>query len=509
MTTKGIEGKSGPACNPAGTRLHIHATQQLAYTAAEETYKGEPYVVVPVIMMVEGVHAGSRGPLFHSREVLSRQPERWNGVPVTVHHPQDDEGRFISAASLENCAVGELRNARWDNNKLRADAWLSVQRLVAASPEALHHIRTGIPLDVSIGVFSEQIDTTGEWNGETYTGIALNHQPDHLALLPGAQGACSWADGCGVRANKHQQNEKPMKQKEKESLKILNAQGYTFSLINNKAGMMERLQKIHEKLNSMDNEMRVYFLEELYDDELVYRVMHREQPGDKLYKQNYSISGATVELTGEPVEVRREVEYVTMQREKEDDTPNQSSNNLQTEGGKMSKEQTSPCLKAKVDGLISNKLSNFTEKDREWLEGQSEDILSKMTPNEPEKKEVQINREQALEALALKEEKDFLSIMPEEMKAKVEQGINAYQEKRDGVIANILKNTEEGVWTKDELKEFSTEKLEKIDKSVKQPADYSGAGAGNDGEGNFSTNKDESEEEPLYPAEVERESKTK
>lgn len=31
--------------------------------------------------------------------------------------------------------------------------------------------------------------------------IARNLNPDHLALLPGGTGACSWEDGCGVRAN--------------------------------------------------------------------------------------------------------------------------------------------------------------------------------------------------------------------------------------------------------------------------------------------------------------------
>ena len=40
--------------------------QELTYTVREETYQGAKYLVVPVTMMVEGVHNGSMGPLFHS-----------------------------------------------------------------------------------------------------------------------------------------------------------------------------------------------------------------------------------------------------------------------------------------------------------------------------------------------------------------------------------------------------------------------------------------------------------
>jgi len=42
----------------------------------------------------------------------------------------------------------------------------------------------------------------GVWNEEEYHSIVRNYRPDHLALLPGAIGACSWEDGCGIRANK-------------------------------------------------------------------------------------------------------------------------------------------------------------------------------------------------------------------------------------------------------------------------------------------------------------------
>jgi hypothetical protein len=50
-------------------------------------------------------------------------------------------------------------------------------------------------IDVSTGyIADEQCDGRGPC-------IHRNIKPDHLAILPISQGACSWRDGCGVRSN--------------------------------------------------------------------------------------------------------------------------------------------------------------------------------------------------------------------------------------------------------------------------------------------------------------------
>lgn len=526
------------------SKITTHSVIHQAYTPVEHMHQGEAYVIVPVVMMVEGVHSGSRGPLFHSAEVISRDVHLWNDIPVMVHHPQDEEGRFISAAqaSQKDKAVGMLRNPRWEDGKLKANAWLNVQKLIAASPEAIAHIRSGRPLEVSIGVFSQEIEATGEWNGEVYSGITLSYHPDHLALLPGEQGACSWADGCGVRVNQClTNNEETMGEKEKKvaeenptaaSEKIsTNVEGgglldqmldlnrthfYRVELIANETGYAEVMDKLRQKVDGMDNDQRVYFLVEVFEDSFIYRSTPREARGqpERMYKQEYSIGeNQQIEFVGEPVEVRREVEYVTMEAttmRRTKGKPAEISINQEKEGGNTMSDvsEKSPCLTAKVEALIANEATRFTGDDKEWLLAQSEDTLNKLEPKEPDTKEEsqeepQINRDQALEVLNLHTLEDFTALMPEAMRKQVESGLKLREDTRADAIKEILANTGD-VWNEDELKEFSCEKLAKIRKSTKPVVDYSGAVAG---DGDVSANSEQAGEEPLLPAGVEKKTK--
>jgi len=202
------------------------------YQIREETYQGRSYLVVPVVMMKEGVHNGSQGPILHQEEELRQFTVAWNGIPVTIHHPEED-GHNVSANSprvMERYAVGQIFNTHY-NDGLRAEAWIDLQKIegIPDGPLALSYIRAGRPLDVSVGVFNESISNEGDWNGETYEAIARGYRPDHLALLPGEQGACSWADGCGIRANKKGGNVEDLK----KSFKTLSEKGYAVSLISN------------------------------------------------------------------------------------------------------------------------------------------------------------------------------------------------------------------------------------------------------------------------------------
>lgn len=174
------------------------------YTIREETLGGKKHFVLPVVMMTSGVHAGSHGPLFHDAAELGRFPASWDGIPVAIQHPVDNDGTPVSCnqpSVLDKQVVGRVFNTHLDDGKLRAEVWIDPELISRIAPEALAHLKKGKPMDVSVGVFTEDDMVAGEWNGESYIGIARNHRPDHLALLPGATGACSWNDGCGVRAN--------------------------------------------------------------------------------------------------------------------------------------------------------------------------------------------------------------------------------------------------------------------------------------------------------------------
>ena len=167
------------------------------YEVREEQYEGRTHIVVPVVMMVEGVHHGSAGPLLYTNEQLSDFPGRWNGIPVVIYHPADNKGRFISANSPEVInreIVGRVFNTKFEEGKLKAEAWIDKDKLDDKSPGLLLRIQDNGAVDVSVGVFSEEVEEEGEWNGEKYVGIAQNYLPDHLAILPDEVGACSWDD---------------------------------------------------------------------------------------------------------------------------------------------------------------------------------------------------------------------------------------------------------------------------------------------------------------------------
>lgn len=173
------------------------------YEVRSETHQNRPHIVVPVVMMVEGVHCGSHGAIFHSIDELGRFPGAWDGIPVAILHPEED-GNPISANSpdiVDSQVVGRVYHTKVDENRLRAECWIDVERIAEFSPVTLQYIQKKKPLEISVGVFTDDEECSGTWNGEEYYAIARNHRPDHLALLPGGAGACSWEDGCGIRLN--------------------------------------------------------------------------------------------------------------------------------------------------------------------------------------------------------------------------------------------------------------------------------------------------------------------
>lgn len=118
-----------------------------------------------------------------------------------VYHP--DQGSAGSPEVFERQHVGTVFNARFRAAKLLAELWLDAERLVIAANgrDVLDTLASGGQLEISTGLFTENDPVDGVWNDSQYEWIARNHRPDHLALLPGKQGACSIRDGCGTVAN--------------------------------------------------------------------------------------------------------------------------------------------------------------------------------------------------------------------------------------------------------------------------------------------------------------------
>ncbi len=443
------------------------------YKIKQVTFEGKDHIVVPVIMMTEGVHCGSGGAVYHSIEELGHFPEAWNGIPVCIFHPKDEES-YISANSpevIETQTVGRIFNTHVDGKKLKAECWIDVSKISTISPLAYQYILEMRPLEVSVGVFTDDEKAEGEWNGETYQSIAHNHRPDHLALLPGGQGACSWEDGAGIRANAKKEKKGVNNLEENKQKRI---DGYLLAFSDK--GYLDVLSKLQQKMNTFDGSGIWFFVEEVYEDNFVYYREDQTSGERKYFKRNYSLAeDGTISLDEEIIPVVRKTEYVPI------------STNVKNKKGVMGTMK----VKAHIDSLISS--GKFTEEDRTKLEALEEAILMKIEPkvNEEVKKVETFGKEEAIIVLqeSMKSPEQFLGLLPSEMQDQFRSGLKLHQDKKNALIEKIV--TFNQVYTADELKAHSMEDLTKLASFIPDSKpDYSLLGANGAGV---------SSEQPLIP----------
>lgn len=171
-------------------------TFNLAHGCRYDEMAGRRYLVCPMVMAVEGVLTGSDGPLFYPGRELARTPAVWNHKPVIIRHPED--GTACRKSVLNRSQVGVIMNAYYDKGKLRAEAWLEESRLKKIDVRVWNSIQRGELVEVSTGVYTDNEEVRGVYNGRGYKAIARNYRPDHLAILPDERGASSVADGAGL-----------------------------------------------------------------------------------------------------------------------------------------------------------------------------------------------------------------------------------------------------------------------------------------------------------------------
>lgn len=129
----------------------------------------------------------------------------------------------------------------------------------------------------------------------------------------------------------------------------------------------------------------------------------------------------------------------------------------------------SVCKEGRVDALIQNASTQFEESDRDWLMGLSDEALEKLVP--------QVNKEEPAKPEPPKTVEAYVEAAPAGMKETLQAGLTLYRAHREGIVTNILSGTKE-VWTKEQLEVMPMEMLEKIEKSITVPTDYSAAAPG-------------------------------
>lgn len=215
----------------------------------EEELDGRKYAVVPMIMILEGVHTGSQGAVYYSIDELAKTPKMWNFKPIVIEHPF----RGDTATDLEvykKQSVGMVMNTHFIDGKLKAEAWIDIEKAQQKCPELLEHINHRLPMEVSTGLFSELVLDEGVWQGEPYKGRIINIRADHLAILPRKQGACSLSDGAGLLIN--QRND--MLDALNVITTIVNQEYVAGSLVTGDVNEDERKDKSNEKMREKPQE---------------------------------------------------------------------------------------------------------------------------------------------------------------------------------------------------------------------------------------------------------------
>ena len=361
--------------------------------------------------------------------------ESWNGVPVTMGHPKDAQGNDISANSpevLSDWAVGTIFNANVNNGKLKGEAWVNVSKV---DQQLLNKLESMEAIDVSTGYFSDI-------ENNQYKDI----KPDHLALLPNQQGACSYSDGCGVRSNQSLSNELVNNIKRFFSMDTDKMSDHTRLYLHEK-GYGEMMQAVQSKLDDMDTDRKKYYLVDMFEDKIIYKV--RMEDDKEYYQRDYTMEDGTVMLGDNIQQVQKETNYKPI-----------------TNGSNM------------IDTLISNEDTPFNEGDKESLEAMSDCTLKALSDKylsneEDEAEEVETQKES-------NEEKDVLS---NEDKEAISFARNQYKEHREQLIAHIKTNSNMEV---EKLEGMTTNTLETIAGGLEEKSvNYGGRSFGtNKGGGN-------------------------
>lgn len=270
----------------AETEIAVNQFQSFSFTlnkkdiVRRDRMEDRDFLVVPMVMMKEGILNGSQGPLYYPSDEMAKLPAVWNHKPVVVYHPTMN-GVGISACDpmvISNRKVGVIMNTRFDakDKALKAEAWLEENRLKKVDNRILENIEKGQMTEISTGLFTDNDSVEGEFNGKPYKGIARNYRPDHLAILPDIKGACSIEDGAGLLRNERSFDairEELNKQIQKKPMEN---------------GVMASARWVREVFPT-------FFI---FDDK------------GKLFHQEYSMDGDKVITKGMPKEVTEKKQYI-------------------------------------------------------------------------------------------------------------------------------------------------------------------------------------------------------
>jgi len=177
-------------------------TTNLSGGVQKVVINGREYFVAPMTLIVPGVLAGSKGPLYYPPKEIANTAKHWHDMPLVVYHPTV-MGEHVSVNTpgiKEKSQIGVVRKPYVEKGtgKLKALGYFDAERTRVVDSRVYNALESGQPIELSTGLYTDNQPQTGYHDGRPYEYIATNYRPDHVAILPDQVGACSLQDGCGV-----------------------------------------------------------------------------------------------------------------------------------------------------------------------------------------------------------------------------------------------------------------------------------------------------------------------
>lgn len=285
-----------------------------AVNAANVSKSGGTYTVKDVVYAIDGIVLNSR---LYTGDELVKSVEGLNDRPAPAGHPKDSKGRYISATNGEALSAAWIgafcTNSRYEGgralcditiNEAQAKAMPTGAKVIERLDAAISGTNTD-PIGVSSGLLLQEVAANGESRGKKYRSIATNMQFDHLAILLDEQPAGTPDEGIGMFVNAAGAEE-PVESATltdvPEDKRFAGLTGWIRKLLGNESDL---------SFEQIADGLRAALPKDSYPREVFARyVVWMDYTNDKLYRQDYSVaSDGSVALTGQPVEVRREVTY--------------------------------------------------------------------------------------------------------------------------------------------------------------------------------------------------------
>ena len=413
----------------------------LSSKVSKKTLQGRDYLVAPVAMLLPGVFAGSEGPIFYDTTEIVKSVAAWNHKPITIGHPELPNGTKVSGCtteSLESLGVGMILNTRFNKktNKLVAEAWFDISRLSVVEQGQIiaNALAQETKLEVSTGLFVDNLKTSGTFQGTKYERKAVNYQPDHLAIILNGVGACSLADGAGLLVNKADKKLadcRPALVTNDDAADAADdaAEADTESLMNTVDAVRRAVYQKYEQSGTANTPGVYVYIEDIYEKSVVFSM------ADKVYRQNYAEKNGSVTLLGELIPVTRKVTYEPLVA---NEKANMDRNTLVTALGEahkdfvanMSDEQVSAVLKLQAPAPVAE------------VKPEPTPVANTLT--------------------------EVVAAAPAHLQAQLNDALVANQRLRDSYVTVIVANKDNS-FSSDELGAMSTVSLEKLAKLATAP----------------------------------------